>query len=435
MSRPRTSLERQACYLRAKEAFAESHWDEARACLLQLAYVNLSDTQTTAGFMPSVNANALLARVYTRTQEPQKAITQWEIVRAKLPDKPESSLQLARLYRVTGEYRQAIDAYERLLELDASHPEPARQLPALRVQRIHSEAPEPDWSLQHIAIAGTSYCGSTVLAYQLGQLPGVKNIGETGWLTQCRTDNGTAAIDFDQPLTGNTPVCHHCGEHCPVITTAFRRALQQNPANWYYQIAQQLNTHTLISSDKTPIKYREFDPQLRFDLLVLFKSPLQSWYSNYRKVLNNTEGMHPQSDIKDWARKWVDVYAAYLHDFQNIGVQQFVFFDAICDNPTSIADLAAALGLSPLATASDVNHTRPNSAAVTADAQHYFGGNRLLTQAVKSDPAAACIKPLKPVLLPQKDIDYIDQNDDVQAVFEALKERFYRQFPPVDIAC
>ncbi len=422
MTGRRTSAERQACFLRAKEAFAEKQWEQARAYALELSFSQPDDSETVSGYVPAVNANILLARIFTKTHKPAQAISQWELVQRITPDKPEPSLQLARLYRSMGDYRSALASYQRLLELDPSHQEPPRILPALTLQLLHSEAPAPDWPMRHVAIGGTSYCGSTVLAHQLGRLTGVANIGETGWLTHHRSDTGTVSIDFDRPLADSTPVCHSCGQSCAAITTDFRRSLQDNPVNWYYQIARQLKTQVLVSGDKTPVKYTELDPGLRFDLVVLFKSPLQSWYSNYRKVLEGTPGMHPQADIKDWARKWVDVYTQYLHDFENTGVTHYVYFDALCDQ----ADWALPLLIDRLAL---------NEHAFTDKAQHYFGGNQVLTDALRVNPEAALIKPLKPALLPQDAIDYINGNEAVQSVFSELKARCVLGLPDLSVAC
>ena len=58
--------------------------------------------------------------------------------------------------------------------------------------------------MKHIALGGMSFCGSTVLSYVLGSLPGFCNIGESHWLT-------------DRTKTGERIFCARCGPTCKVL--------------------------------------------------------------------------------------------------------------------------------------------------------------------------------------------------------------------------
>lgn len=410
--------DRQAAYLAGKAAYAHGHYDEARRYLEQLAFVNVGDTLTASGYPPSLAANTLLARMEQKQGNHVAAIEHWLLVCLLQPEKIEAPLQLARLFRRRGDYRQAQKYYTIVESLEPNHTEPAQQRARLQRQIMHSEAAEPEYSMRHIAIAGTSYCGSTLLGCQFGELQGVGHIGESGWLVGYRHEGATADINFDENFHAAIPVCHSCGADCEMISREFRHELQCNPANWYYRIAEKLQCEVLVSADKTPFKLLDYDPELRFDMLVLFKSPMQSWYSNYRKIQHPQPGMNPQSNIEDWARKWIAVYRTYLHNFDNKGQKVYLYFDAYCDSPERHFDWLCRHFRLPL-------RSPANDKAYTPESQHYFGGNSLFNQSRKATTAGGqVVCPLNPVQLPQQDIDYIARHDELQSVYSELKERY-----------
>ena len=297
-----------------------------------------------------------------------------------------------------------------------------RQSPdSLNQSRTRSISAQPDWPLRHVAVKGAAHNGCTMLACLLGRIEGVGNIGEAHRLTHCDAVSGARPIDFDLPHSELTPGCHSCGPSCPVLTTAFRRSLQQSPGNWFYKIARQLDTQVLVSVEKNPVNFQNTTPNFESEQLIVFKSPVQSWNSRYRQMLLDNGAAHTSASIEVWAREWVDVYSSYLRDEVNTGVKSFIFFDALCErSKTLFPRLKTQLGLG---LKRDTDKT-----------QHYLIDNTLSSQSQKYSIATARIKPLKPTSLPDRDVRYISAHREIQAVFHDMKSLANFDLPLMKVA-
>jgi len=231
-----------------------------------------------------------------------------------------------------------------------------------------------DWPLRLFTLTGASHSGSSLLAYHLGRLEGVGNIGEAGALTHCKADLLDTPIDFDQPLGNTTPVCVECGQTCPVLSKAFRRSLQQSPVHWSYKIARQLNTHVLVTVDA-----------------------------------------RSDNAIENWAREWVDSYSTFLREANTSHSTHYVFIDALYEQSMALFPrLKAQLGL--------------QKNRIVHKHQHYLANNFSHLEFSQKRVVDNRMKPLKPTTLPAADIRYINANASIQDVFNELKARVSYDF-------
>jgi hypothetical protein len=81
---------------------------------------------------------------------------------------------------------------------------------------------------------------------------------------------------FCEGTTGGPVPLQLCGPTCEVLSLDFRMDLAANRTGWYQKIADRAETDVLIAADKNSPKIVENDPLLRFEALILFKSPLQA---------------------------------------------------------------------------------------------------------------------------------------------------------------
>ena len=272
-----------------------------------------------------------------------------------------------------------------------------------------------DWPLRLFTLTGASHSGSSLLAYHLGRLEGVGNIGEAGALTHCKADLLDTPIDFDQPLGNTTPVCVECGQTCPVLSKAFRRSLQQSPVNWSYKIARQLNTHVLVTVDdgfgNLQAKSMEIEPER----LIVFKSPLQSWYSAHCEKLTDRSVARSDNAIENWAREWVDSYSTFLREANTSHSTHYVFIDALYEQSMALFPrLKAQLGL--------------QKNRIVHKHQHYLANNFSHLEFSQKRVVDNRMTPLKPTTLPAADIRYINANASIQDVFNELKARVSYDF-------
>lgn len=364
-----------------------------------------------------VSAVLTKARAALEQGETDVAIALWSELGELRPDLWECDLRLGRLYRKSGLIKQAIAAYGRLARSRPEHAEPAKVLPELERALLHRETPMPAITARHIAISGVSYSGSTLLALMLGDLDGAANIGESHWLTETKKRDGRA---FDELTHEEIVHCATCGKNgCDVLDREFRNALCADPIHWYQKIAERLGCKTLISADKNYTKLLEKDPNLDLDALVVFKSPMQAWYSNWRKIQDPSLGMNPVRDIAAYLDKWANDYERFLDNFENCGEKVFLQFDAFCEEPEEHFErLCAVLGLKMDARV---------LYGVGVSDQHRFGGNKGVAAQVRSAEPVR-IRPLPACELPPEDIARIEAHERVQQVFERLLTRYRRDF-------
>ncbi len=266
---------------------------------------------------------------------------------------------LARTLVALGRSEDALTHWQNLLRLNPRDIEAAHHL-----ARPKSAASMPD-DFRHIAICGVSFCGSTLMDNVLGSLPGCASIAESHWLTGARLSDGYAPIDFDVPDTGALHHCRACGRDCRVLSMEFRRGLGADATDWYARIARRLQTQILISADKNPPKLADHDPLLRFDALVMFKSPVQAWMSALRRLPQDRDAAFYLHKCETYLDLWTDRYLTLLDHFAPQGKIVFLYFDAFAQAPRQVLQgLCAALGL-----------TFDAAALETAALCHAIGGN------------------------------------------------------------
>jgi hypothetical protein len=275
-------------------------------------------------------------------------------------------------------------------------------------------AAAPRSSIRHVAIAGVSYCGSTLFDRLLGGLPGVRSIGESHWLIKTYENRVAAPIDFADPTRIRMLSCTVCGPRCKVLTLDFRTRLGADRSNWYFRIAQQLGTELIVSADKNPSKLIENDPLLRMDLLVLFKSPVQAWASQLDKLPKNMAPDFYLQELEKYIPQWCRAYEAFLHQFRPTGKSVFLSFDDFVRQPRKVLQsVCAALDLpfDPGVLA----HTVPG---------HAIGGNGRAMARLRDNDYAVNILPLDEPKLAIEQEAILAADTRMKAVHEQLMARF-----------
>ena len=358
-----------------------------------------------------------LARLLVEAGKAAAAAEQWSILAYYRPDMKEPWLQLTRYHLQRRDPDRATACVEKLLALDPTNVLGLRETARVRTLRVALDAAADAGELHHVAIAGVSYCGSTLLAHLLGSLRGVENVGESHWLTQRRKAGANVDVDFARDDYEKQVHCFSCGSACRVFTKAFRASLAADPANWYHKIAYRLGCRTLVSSEKNYAKLIDKDPLLRMDAVILFKSPVQAWYSNYKKHASKT--MSPARDLDKYLDAWTASYSRLLREFDNQGDKVVLDFEAFCGAPAPhFQRLCACLGL---------RHD-PAVLAHIAPGQHCFGGNVSVNRGLRNAPDTFAVRPLPPVELPDEHLQRIAAHAPSRRVHEALQARYRADF-------
>lgn len=199
--------------------------------------------------------------------------------------------------------------------------------------------------MKHIQIAGTSFCGSTVMSLILGTAEGAGNVGESHWLVP--HDNGYS--------------CHYCGPACQIWTRDFRQRLEADPGNWYPRLAEQMGSDILISADKSHTHIDRLDPDHDHTALILFKAPGNYWHSvSKRRWKTET--------LAQALNRWNWLYQRFLEDdYAPQGGKVFLSVERFMADPErAIPVLFDALGLSG---------TPGQALHYWETVQHYVGGN------------------------------------------------------------
>jgi hypothetical protein len=259
---------------------------------------------------------------------------------------------------------------------------------------------------RHIAIAGISFCGSTLMDIILEGLPGVASIGESEWLTR----GWQVPFPFGENTRG-VQGCNVCGWKCEYLTANFRTALGLNPIDWYFRIADRLKTKILVSSDKNLPKIVRLEPQLRLTALVMFKSPKQAWASNYAKLLNTPEatreGMIKFMDV------WKTAYSDIMVKFKPKGGKVFLDFDRFTQSPGPMfRSLVRALDLE-----------FDESALISPAPGHSLGGNSNAIHRVLKTGHRVAIYRLPDPAIPPDHAAWIDGQTDLNDLHAEMQRR------------
>ncbi len=261
-----------------------------------------------------------------------------------------------------------------------------------------------------IMICGVSFSGSTLLDRLLGSLPAVKSIGESHWLTKGRTAQGYGPIDFGAEPSIQ-PVRCTCGPNCPVLDLPFRRRLAADHTNWFFNIAEQLGTKTLVCADKNPPKIADHDPLMRLDGLVLFKSLPQAWLSELNKKKPGESPDDYLEACRKYADVWAESYRTFVEDFSPAGKRVVLSFEDFAIRPRELLEkVTTSLGLE--FDARVFTSVRPG---------HAIGGNRAAMARLKDASYVPDITPLPPCQIPESHRQIIERHEGAREVFDRLQ--------------
>lgn len=326
-----------------------------------------------------------LARLATEMDAPAVALEAWRAAFEAADDPAAAHECAAGIARQTGSAGFLADRFPELIPL---------------IEGALDRAAPPDMAgVRHVAICGVSYCGSTMMDRVLGSLPGVLSIGESHWLAENRDFQTRGSrlepIPWWRDDPGRIVNCWICGRGCPVLTRDFRAALSAFRDRWYFRIAGQLDTRTLISADKNLAKYVRLDPLLRFDALVLAKTPAQAWRS-HRDNIGIAEDRF-ETEIPRYLDRWSREYDDFLR-LRNRGRRHVCILDDFAADPAGgLAALCGALDL-PFA----------ESALVDIRLSHAIGGNGRSARELRESQGDFRIRPLDPPALSDRERRLID---------------------------
>lgn len=211
---------------------------------------------------------------------------------------------------------------------------------------------------RHIAILGSSYCGSTLLGLVLGALPGVANVGESHWLLEPRPAGTPDAFNLTRD---GYEQCLFCGGNCPVVADDLRRRLADPEADFYGALAAAYGTRIVVTSDKTYHHVLRLDPALCHDAVIVFRHPMANWRSHANHTSRSSH-----EEQTSYFEKWSVMYTGFMDNYPNGGDKIFVDFDRFVSDPGAVASrLCRGLGLP----------YRPGALSYWRRAQHCIGGN------------------------------------------------------------
>lgn len=356
------------------------------------------------------HANAWVRRAYARwlaeTGEAERALKHWRVLNSAGAPDPEAAYHLA-----AAEYAAGRSAGEAVASAVRGSNE--RLEARLRRMLVAPVAEGKHRDFRHLAISGVSFCGSTLLDRILGGLPGAHTISESHWLDQFHTGAGYAPLDLCAPPPRIMPLCNRCGRRCDFLTLPWREELRANRSGWYTKIANRLDTGILVSADKTPSILMDRDPLIRCDLVVLFKSPAQAWWSQLRKLSRGRSPAYYEEELTRYLEIWTRNYRNLAEDFAPRGQKIFVYFDALTNSPR--AYLGALTGQLEIP-------FRPVALRRTRNC-HSIGGNFRTRRTLGRDGQRIDIRPLVPPDLPREHHALLDAHTPSRTIFEAMRAR------------
>jgi hypothetical protein len=266
---------------------------------------------------------------------------------------------------------------------------------------------------RHLAITGVSYCGSTLMERMLGGLPNTVSVGQSiDLVNRNKKGGGTVRIEnFSELDFSSSAKCSQCGRECEYLTPEFRTALALNPIDWYQQLGDRFQTDLLVTADKNLPKLIRHDPLLRLDALVMFKSPIQAWYSNMNRPEARFADLPLEARMQRYIEDWRAVYQTLVNDFAPRGKVAFLDFDAFTRDPEPT--LRRALEKLDIELDPEVlKKIRPS---------HSVGGNGPVVRNLRDDDLEVKIRARKDSLVPKEQRDWINAQEEAMKVHADLK--------------
>jgi len=349
-----------------------------------------------------------------------------------LPHSEAADVDQARIALRQGQYNVARRALSKALA-GAAETEFTKTLSKQIATAQAIERQRESYSYRHIAIGGSSFCGSTVFSTVLGSLPGCFNVGESHHLVEkvdlrfhagerhAAIGGGPFHWDVDDPAV--LFPCNHCGPACTVFDADFRRSLNGEGVDWYRMIAQKAGTRILVSSDKNSYFLLRRDPTASFDLVVLFKSPADAWRSELKNKdrLRAADVARPAltRDMETYLRHWSQNYLTLLREVPTRGRIVAVDWESFTRSPDEhfrrlcdILDLPIVEGI---------------FARIRLD-QHFFGGNPDVRSSEIDNAGRIDIHPSNANPLPEADAVLVAANEEARLVYRFLRSRYRHDF-------
>lgn len=274
------------------------------------------------------------------------------------------------------------------------------------VARVDTENP------RHIlAICGVSFCGSTLLDRLLGGLEGVGSIGESHWLSRDNAKGG-GFQEFDtrsaSPLI--THPCLTCDRKCEYLTLDFRRDLTFDRTRRYQKIANRLGVDTLVTADKTPDILIEHDPLLNMSALVVFKSPIQAWASEFRLLPKDRDQAFYDEKLEWYLGAWPRNYRRLFEHGVFNGRKAVLNFDEFTLDPRPYWHRICEIFDLP----------RDDSVLDRSRPTHSVGGNHNTQEALRQGNYSIKVRPLKEPVLPPGHAERIAAHEEIQDLYQAM---------------
>lgn len=279
--------------------------------------------------------------------------------------------------------------------------------------RLELSAGETMTGIRHVVIAGVSYVGSTVLNVVLGSAPGFGSAGETHWLTSS-IRAGRAKDDWRR-------FCRICGEGCEAFTPEFRNALAADPSGWFGQIARQLHVRNVVTSDKNLFNIWSLDPLFRFDLIVLYKTPIQQAQSLLKEAIRDHGSQGPgvlRHSIDSALDRWASSYLGHLKLLQPKGRRIVVNWEEFVRDPSFHLRRIGRILQIPI---SPRQHKEIRL-------QHFMGGNQEVDLAKVAALGQVTLRPSNAPSLPDDIAARVNAHRDARYIDRLLTNAYRQQF-------
>lgn len=388
------------------KAAARARFELITSSLMQ-NFKDLARFKTAAPAL-AIEYQRMKARLETELEGLPAALPNWQTLAQLQPLDFEALCQQARAHIALGKtHKDALD-----LTCPASQTFLRENMAAAL-----KDAPtitQPQTRARHIAICGIAFCGSTLLDRIMGGMDGQASIGESHRMTGMYDERkATVPMDYSTPEPGRVAYCTICRAKCETWTHEWRRSLASDSTSWYFKLASRMNTPVLISADKNIKLLLRNDPLLRFDALILFKSPERAWLSRLIKL---PEGK-PKSFYTDWLYRYMKVwqvtYEHYLNTIEPAGRKVFLCHEMFSEAP-EVEFQRICAGLDLAYTPQALKQSQPG---------HAIGGNGRTHRTLRATDYKIEIEPLPSLDIPQAHLKWIQENEELQNLYSALKAR------------
>ena len=257
-----------------------------------------------------------------------------------------------------GRSEEALEVADQAVALDAdsANARQRRDRIAAHLESVSRAHPGAAEGRRAVAIVGMPDPGHDLLGLWLSQAEGVRFVGESLWVGGRGHAGGWHGVDGGPEA--KFAACQLCrGTDCEALDLEFRRELSNDPADWYWKLAEKLDCSVLVSADNSPTLVHDLEPLGRADSLVVFRAPARAWSALKRNYLEANRAVPP---LHQFLRNWTRLYLSVLEDAGTDHRQVFLDIDRFYGEPDAVFDaLLKSLELDGLAldpSAAETNH-------------------------------------------------------------------------------